>query len=83
MVAMQKAIQTLRDVIKSTAMPMETNGEAEPQMRTELATMRATVDELKASPSYVATVGGQCGWTTVPSRSTGNGSPELLCCNSL
>ena len=64
--------------MKSMAMPMETDGEAEPQMRTELAAMRAVVDELKARPSYAATVGGQGGWTTVPSRSTVSGSPELL-----
>jgi hypothetical protein len=78
MVAMQKEMQVLRDSMKSMVVPMETDGTAEPQMRTELAAMRAAVNELKARPTYASAVGGQGGWTTVPSRSAINGNPELL-----
>ena len=78
MVAMQKEVQVLQDAMKSMAVPMETDGAAEPQIKTELAAMRAVVDELKARPSYAAAVGGQGGWTTVPSRPATTGSSELL-----
>ena len=40
----------------------------------QLTAMQATVEKLKARPaSYAATVGGQGGWTTVPSRSAVSG----------
>ena len=62
MVAMQKEIQTLRDAMKSMAMPMETDGEAEPQMRTELAAMRAVDCRRVEGTMLLCCYGGWTGW---------------------
>ena len=80
-VALRKELSDLRDSMKSMAAPMETDGVAAAELKGEIAAMQATVAELKARPaSYAAAVGGQVGWTTVPSRSVNSGgmSADLL-----
>ena len=79
MIALEDKCRVMEEKLK-TVQVQQAKESVEPQ----LAAMRATVDELKARPSYAqaaATVtaggGAQGGWTPVPLRS-GGGNTELL-----